>query len=811
MENPNASEPDAESALIDDVFDRALDAFRLGGEVDVESLMGENQHLRGEIEEAVRLAREVSMNASASEPSVREVAGYEIECELGAGSMGTVFLARQRSLGGRRVALKVLPPLLGVSGSAKTRFLNEAKALAKLHHPNVVGVHDVVDTEGIVAFAMDWIPGGSLARVIGAWRADPDTDEMDVLAACLGVERARLASPNAITWLLQSFSRLARGLTAVHAKGLLHRDIKPGNLLVRSDGEILLSDFGLVRDSEAALHTRTGQFLGTFAYSSPEQIRGEQDAVGPHSDVYSLGVTLFEALTLDLPFAARTASEMHRRAEHGHFDPPRRRGVRLPKDLATILEKALDPDPDRRYGRADEFAEDLERLLSFRPILARPTSAGTRIARFLRRNRTAVVSSSVVSLFVIVLAVQGSRWWLDGKLADSNARKAWNTAQIALLEPRTADRARADTAALEKALPLFDDALAFRPDPDVAAEIELERDAVELAIALTRGSHGAALTTDLERHPLTRDCFGHWDTGARPTREQLDSADSVDRRMYGLLAYLMGEPEHAFDAWRPLVRKYPLDPFASALAGEYLRGQGKYESAFYLLLTALHHFQTPNFLYVRVADAAVGIEELELGEDLLKRADLHPEHPDPYDTAIRVQADICALRGEDDEARRKYEWMLAHHQGKIARYHYSQFLELRDKPLEALRLLDGHLDHEFVRLADEWWNSGSEPTWERLRNCLAGTTLPIGDFPGFLQRYRVAEERIRSGTSGAKLTTSPFTPALTAQKKVVEPRMPSLMDLAKVDELTRLDLRGWRKLPPVVQSVYAIVVCNVRK
>jgi serine/threonine protein kinase len=810
IERRRSSESDGDGALIDDAFDCALDALGRGEDVDLESLAQGHENLRAEIEEAVRLAHEVSAHASRIPPSVREVAGYEIECELGAGSMGTVFLARQRSLGGRRVALKVLPPSLGLSAKAKARFLAEAKALAKLDHPNVVGVHDVVDAEGVVAFAMDWLSGGSLARVIVAWRAEPARDEMDVLASCLGVERTQLAYPNAVTWLLQSFSRLARTLAAVHQKGLLHRDIKPGNLLARGDGELLLSDFGLVRDSEAALHTGTGQFLGTFAYSPPEQIRGEQDSVGPHCDVYSLGVTLYEALTLHLPFSGRTVSDMQRRAESGYFDPPRRLGVRLPRDLATILEKALNPDPGRRYSRADDLAEDLERLVSFRPILARPAGAGTRIARFLRRNRAAVVTSSVVSLLVIVLAVQGSIWWVGRLRADEDAREAWKTARLALLEPRTADRARAETQSLERALVLFDDALSFRPHPDLAEAIELERGAVELAVALA-GSEEGAPSAGFEDRTLTLDCFRRWRTGARPTLEQLDSADPADRRLYGLLAYLMGEPERAFDAFRPFTGKFPIDPFADALAGEYLRGQGKYERAYYLLRSALNYFDKANFLYVRLADAAVGIGELGVGERLLRQAVDQREYKDPYDTGVCVQADLCALRGEDQEARQKYEWMIQNHLGSIPRYHFSQFLELRGRPLEALSLLDGRLDHEFVRLADEWWNSGSEPTWQRLRSCLADPELPIGAFPDFVQRYCAAWERTRSRSSGKILATSPFTSALASRRKVVEPRVPSLLHLAEVDELARLDLRSWRQLPAVVKSFHAMGLCAVRK
>jgi len=802
--DPDPPATDALDPLRDEAFDRALSAFERGQEFELEAFLEGREELRVVVEESVQLAREVAVHAPRTANPPREVAGYEIERELGAGSMGTVFLARQRSLGGRRVALKVLPPSLGLSGRSKARFLAEARALAKLDHPGIVGVHEVIDQDGIVAFAMDWVPGGSLARVLSAWRGQTERDELEVLAECLGVERAELAAANAVTWILLAFTRLARALGAVHRKGLLHRDIKPGNILVRGDGELLLSDFGLVRDSEASLHTRTGAYVGTLAYSSPEQLRGEQDAVDARSDLYSFGVTLYEALTMRLPYAARTLTEVQRRAESGLFDPPRRKGARLPRDLETILGKTLDPDPLRRYANAEELADDLERLLSFRPILARSAGAWTRAARFLRRNRPAVVASSLVTLMIVPAAVEGSRWWIRRQGADDNARTAFKAAEVVLLEPRTADRAQKTPEALEEAMRWFDAALAFRPNAELARSIEVERAVIGLAIELLGGSARPTLPESIAEYSVTVGAFQGWKVGARPTTAELEAADPTDRRLYGLLALMMGEPERAFEAWRHITGGFPNDALANALEGEYLREQGKYERAYPLLYAALLYFDHAKFLFERMADVAVGTDRASIAADLLKDAENLPGPGDPYETSKRVAADICALRGQDREARDLYQLMLANHQGRIARYHFSQFLELRGHQMEALWLLDCSLDHEFVRLADEWWNSGAEPTWQKLERCLSDSELPVGSFAAFVGRYRAARERVQQGSTAGTLVFSPFTGLLSKGRAVLEPRKPSLLELAQQDSFVHMDLRVWRQMPFVWRCLDAV-------
>ena len=291
--------------------------------------------------------------------------------------MGTVYLARQESLGGRPVALKVLPASMGLSHRARERFVNEARAIGRLHHPNIVAVYDVVQEGGVCAYAMEWIDGTSLAAWIGE-RSD-ETVRHGGTATQGGEEGTRPQSEAAshIPFVCRTGMAIARALAAVHAAGLLHRDIKPSNILLRRDPGApgpLLADFGLVRETDSSLHTQDGQFAGTVAYAPPEQLRGETAAIDVRSDIYALGVTLYHALALRLPFEQRAVAAMIRKIETGQAAGLRKLNPRVPRDLETITAKAMDADPARRYQTADELANDLERLLSFQPIRPRPSA-----------------------------------------------------------------------------------------------------------------------------------------------------------------------------------------------------------------------------------------------------------------------------------------------------------------------------------------------------------------------------------------------------------------------------------------------------
>ncbi|HWL93155.1 MAG TPA: serine/threonine-protein kinase [Phycisphaerae bacterium] len=363
--------------FLDDVFERAVRLVEDGVAPEVDALIDGHDALRAEVERLIWLAQHVAMAPGSRLPAF---AGFTVLQELGRGGMGAVYLARQESLGGRPVALKVLPQSAGLSSRARDRFLVEARAIAKLRHPNVVAVHDVVQQDGVCAYAMEWVDGTSLASLIDFLTAQftaggtrtRDGATMEHIRAGLGNE-AGLNEASPVVFFVRIGLAMARALAVVHKAGLLHRDVKPSNILLRRDGTPLLADFGLVKDADSSLHTQAGQFAGTVAYAPPEQLRGETEAIDARSDVYALGVTLYHALALKLPFEAREPAGMLRRIEFGAALPLRAVNPRVPRDLETIVAAAMEADPARRYQSADEMADDLERLLSFQPIRARPS------------------------------------------------------------------------------------------------------------------------------------------------------------------------------------------------------------------------------------------------------------------------------------------------------------------------------------------------------------------------------------------------------------------------------------------------------
>jgi WD40 repeat protein/serine/threonine protein kinase len=381
--------------------------------------------------------------ADPSAPELATLGDFRIVREIGRGGMGIVYVAEQLSVG-RRVALKVLPFAAVTDSRQLQRFKNEVHAAGQLHHTNIVPIFTVGSDRGVHYYAMQYIEGQTLAEVIRELREEKQGSRQLAVGSS---EETRLAAsaPTANCLLTTSFcseyfrtvARLgiqaAEALDHAHQVGIIHRDIKPSNLLLDVRGNLWITDFGLARTATDANLTMTGDFVGTLRYMSPEQALAKRTVVDHRTDIYSLGVTLYELLTM------APACPGHDRQEILHqiacVDPviPRRHVPALPVELETILLKSISKSPTDRYATAQELAEDLRRFLDHKPIHARPPSLTDRIRKWSRRHQPLVRAGAAAFILAFVgLAVSTRLVWLAGVDADRQrelANQHWTIAE----------------------------------------------------------------------------------------------------------------------------------------------------------------------------------------------------------------------------------------------------------------------------------------------------------------------------------------------------------------------------------------------
>jgi serine/threonine protein kinase/Flp pilus assembly protein TadD len=338
----------------------------------------------------------------------KRLGDYRIVREVGRGAMGAVFEAFQESLG-RRVALKVLPGSFALEPRRLERFRREARATARIHHPSIVPVYEVGESGGTHYYSMEFVDGASLEDLLARARKEAEAETKKAWR-----KSSSTSDPTAVARTVERLASLAEGLEEAHRLGLIHRDVKPSNILVEGAssvsglpsmplagdaGRCVLVDFGLVHDVEAQTLTRSGEMVGTLGYMSPEQVsKGDVDA---RADVYSLGATLYEVLTLRTPFDGKSDHEIHRAILFEEPPPPRRHNPRLHRDLETIVLKCMEKNPERRYASAGALAKDLRRFLRYEPIDARPRSALSRLGNRAWKHRRSLGVTGVTAILLL--------------------------------------------------------------------------------------------------------------------------------------------------------------------------------------------------------------------------------------------------------------------------------------------------------------------------------------------------------------------------------------------------------------------------
>ncbi|MCA9151704.1 MAG: protein kinase, partial [Planctomycetales bacterium] len=468
------------AATIEQLSEAYLAKLRNGASPSISDYARQYPHLSAEIRDVfptlamLERLRPTEVHETAS-LVIKKLGEYCIHREIGRGGMGIVFEAVHETLG-RRVALKMLPLHLATDATLVERFHREAKLAARMHHTNIVPVFEIGNDEGVYFYAMQFINGLGLDKVLteirrirgpaagqpagvtstscssqhllqsitgGLFAADsvvvsksiaaaPCTHSSAAQSQSISAEKVASASceaaapgshpssvrlpgdamvsdySSAIQHYFRSIARvglqIAEAVGYIHSQNLLHRDIKPGNLLLDTQGVVWVTDLGLAHDEESAGLTRTGDIVGTVRYMAPERFRGQ---VSPRSDLYSVGLTLYELLTLRPAFSRTDRSQlMH---EILSVDPcrPKSLDARIPRDLETIVLKLIDREPERRYQTAHALAEDLRSFLGDRPIKARQSSPIERCWRWCRRNDVVAALLASVASLLLVMAIGG--------------------------------------------------------------------------------------------------------------------------------------------------------------------------------------------------------------------------------------------------------------------------------------------------------------------------------------------------------------------------------------------------------------------
>lgn len=350
---------------------------------DPEEYLRHNPRLREDLKRLFQtVGKRFQDRADYPEGVPRILGDFRVIREIASGGMGTVFEAEQISLK-RRVALKLLPSHLRFSGKAVQKFQREAEAGGRQNHPGIVVIYAVGEHHDVHYIAEELVEGGV---TLADWLEERKEEE----TLPRGFYRK----------VAELFVEIADALHHAHESGVIHRDVKPSNILLTPDLKPKVTDFGLARVEGGLVLSATGDFFGTAFYTSPEQALGKRSSIDHRADIFSLGVSLYESLTLKRPFDGSTSHLTLQKIVHNEPSDPRQVNARIPRDLAIICLKALEKDPGRRYATMDDFREDLRRYLDGEAIVARPAGP---VYRFWRRMRRSPAVSILAGLAILIL------------------------------------------------------------------------------------------------------------------------------------------------------------------------------------------------------------------------------------------------------------------------------------------------------------------------------------------------------------------------------------------------------------------------
>lgn len=556
---------------------------------DATDLLPVDDHAAADAETALHGAAPQENADGPLRPDAR-LGDYRIEEQIGAGGMGVVYRAKQLSLN-RTVALKVLPTHLRGSAAGLARFRREVEATAQLRHPHIVSVHATGEENGASYYAMELVEGPPLSEVVAQFRIAPIPELRSTPRAPEPPSAEPEASRPLPAWLLtvlsasdsaagsgadnlsdaktpgrlgvSYFDAIARLLTGVadgleyaHQKQIVHRDIKPSNLLLSEEGRLHISDFGLARVLAEPGVTQTGEVVGTPYYMAPEQITAEAGEVDGRTDVYALGATLFELLTLRPPHPGASRDVVLASILGEEPTPPRRLNRRVPRDLETICLKALEKTPEQRYQSAAEMGDDLRRFLSHLPIAARRSGIVARALKWRRRHPAMAVCLLLAGGAAAVAAVLAVR-----------ARDATQRLQTAVVE-RDAVEARAEA---------------------IATDLETAQEAVEAAERLER--------EQLLEKALVAALQGNAQNAHAATHEAEDRgmAPGLVHLLRGQAAIPGGRFKTASRELEKAVELMPDSMAAHSLLAEVHRKRGRWSES-QLLLDRLDEFTPTSYL-----------------------------------------------------------------------------------------------------------------------------------------------------------------------------------------------------------------------